>query len=302
MKVRDEPTALLDAIGFWRAGGVLDLRGIREGRMPHLIPIRNRANVTRIAECLCDQGLNVYFGVAPRESGTSGRDGVRCSVACHADVDGVGPLEAFEGACATGLTPSAVVSSGGGTHLYWTLDTPCEDVRRVEIVNFKLARLLGADMACWDASRVLRLPGTKNYPCAKKVATGRKVALTTLDKTTPYVHEIATLEDWLSDIDEQPPERGARVQIGDPPPEPSRELVARLGLRMPPEPTDRSRADYRVAVDAIMRGATAEEAASIVWHAPWSKDRTLGYLSRTITNAADEARDALAAIASGDLP
>ena len=300
--VQYEPTALLDAIGFWRAGGVLDLRGIREGRMPHLIPIRNRANVTRIAECLCDQGLNVYFGVAPRESGTSGRDGVRCSVVCHVDVDGVRPVEAHARAEEACLPPSVVVSSGGGTHLYWTLDTPCEDVRRVEIVNYKLARVLGGDMACWDASRVLRLPGTLNYPCAKKTATGRKVAPVTLEHANDDSFEIAALEDWLSDIDEQPPERGARVQIGDPPPEPSRELVARLGLRMPPEPTDRSRADYRVAVDAIMRGATSEEAASIVWHAPWSKDRTLGYLSRTITNAADEARDALAAIASGDLP
>lgn len=65
--------------------------------------------------------------------------------------------------------PSFVVMSGGGYNAYWALD---EEVADPEPYNRKIASDLGGD-ACWNADRVLRLPGTVNWPNARKRGRGR---------------------------------------------------------------------------------------------------------------------------------
>ncbi len=76
------------------------------------------------------------------------------------------------------VEPSMIVWSGGGLHAYWLLEEPIdisngEAVLEVEASLKGLCDFLGADRAATDASRVMRIPGTWNYPNAKKRAAGR---------------------------------------------------------------------------------------------------------------------------------
>jgi hypothetical protein len=57
-----------------------------------------------------------------------------------------------------------VIASGGGdnVHAYWALTRPVV-LAEIERGNLGLAAALGADTRCADASRILRLPGTRNF-------------------------------------------------------------------------------------------------------------------------------------------
>jgi predicted P-loop ATPase len=74
--------------------------------------------------------------------------------------------------------PTFIVDSGNGFQALWMLDAeqPVNgDVavaEKLEAYNIQLEMLLGAD-ACHDLSRVLRLPGTVNWPTTKKREAGR---------------------------------------------------------------------------------------------------------------------------------
>jgi hypothetical protein len=61
----------------------------------------------------------------------------------------------------TVLPPTIVVSSGNGWHLYWLLDKFNTRRDQLEAVNQALAKSIGAD-AAFDATRLLRVPGTYN--------------------------------------------------------------------------------------------------------------------------------------------
>ena len=75
--------------------------------------------------------------------------------------------------------------SGGGWHLYWKLKevyalVEAEDIARHEYRLKGLADFFGADMAATDASRVMRIPGTVNWPNELKRVKGRVSALCSL--------------------------------------------------------------------------------------------------------------------------
>ena len=65
-----------------------------------------------------------------------------------------------------------VESSPGKWHLYWLLDQPATSLQ-VETSNKALAERLHGDMACWDSTRLLRVPGTQNF----KYSTPKPVGL-----------------------------------------------------------------------------------------------------------------------------
>jgi len=110
---------------------------------------------------------DVYFGVNPRRGRNGTKDAVAYVGAFHVDMDC--PLEdALDRLHSFPLAPSAVVSSGHGAHVYWLLTEPftiesVDDVRRVEAINRGVANALHGDRGAWDASRVLRVPGTISY-------------------------------------------------------------------------------------------------------------------------------------------
>jgi putative DNA primase/helicase len=108
------------------------------------------------------EGRAVFVGVLPRvRRGDGSRRNLAPGWAAWADVDFCDTPEAELPARLAGLpSPSVVVRSGHGLHLYWlmqerTAPPVLEDLSR------RLAARLGADH-CFDAARVLRLPGTLN--------------------------------------------------------------------------------------------------------------------------------------------
>jgi len=59
------------------------------------------------------------------------------------------------------VTPSAIIDSGHGYHVYWRLAYAVDTTEAVE-ANQAIAKWLGADK-CFDAPRILRVPGTRNH-------------------------------------------------------------------------------------------------------------------------------------------
>ncbi|RWN31109.1 MAG: hypothetical protein EOR97_13050 [Mesorhizobium sp.] len=86
----------------------------------------------------------------------------------------------------TDAEPSVLVDSGGGFQALFRLAEPIMLDRTGEMAdevarrNHALAVRFGGDIAAKDVSRVLRLPGTMNWPDKKKREKGRKLAPTTL--------------------------------------------------------------------------------------------------------------------------
>ena len=95
----------------------------------------------------------------------------------HVDVDrpkGGGAwsqAEALQRLDALPIKPSVVISSGNGVQAVWALDTRLEKWGPIEVLNRELARQLGGDN-CHNVDRLLRLPGTVNFPNRAKVARG----------------------------------------------------------------------------------------------------------------------------------
>jgi hypothetical protein len=111
--------------------------------------------------------VEIYFGVAARKDASSGK-AENCSMlgAAFVDVDlkhtpdGLKRIEEFP------LPPSAIVSSGGGRHLYWFLKEPIDlqqENGRVKSVLRRLAIAVGGDLASAEPAHVLRLPDTFNH-------------------------------------------------------------------------------------------------------------------------------------------
>ncbi|MFI0845913.1 phage/plasmid primase, P4 family [Mesorhizobium sp. IMUNJ 23232] len=95
-------------------------------------------------------------------------------------------------------SPTFLIDSGGGYQALWRLEEPMvldgseASADRASAYNFALANQFEGDIAARDVSRVLRLPGTVNWPDAKKRAKGRKHALARLvhsnDQSFPIRH------------------------------------------------------------------------------------------------------------------
>lgn len=99
--------------------------------------------------------------------------------------------------------PSAVIFSGGGYNALWRLETPIpiadetlspqevtaryEDAKRY---NLQLEIMLGGDN-CHNIDRILRLPGSTNWPNAKKRAKGRKPAISRIVKLSDKKYDIS---------------------------------------------------------------------------------------------------------------
>lgn len=76
-------------------------------------------------------------------------------------------------------TPSLVIDSGGGFQAFWRLAEPLningdlDKAREAERYNRALELAFGAD-SCHDVSRIMRTPGTMNWPNKKKRDKGRE--------------------------------------------------------------------------------------------------------------------------------
>jgi hypothetical protein len=92
------------------------------------------------------------------------------------------------------LLPSKVVASGHGFHAYWifkeSLPATTNNIERIESLLRLLADHLGGDLACAEASRLMRLPGTHN-------SKGGCWTETKVIADRPLRYEIDELTEWL---------------------------------------------------------------------------------------------------------
>jgi hypothetical protein len=104
---------------------------------------------------------DVYVGCAPRSRRQGTKDAVSQVWVLWAECDGE---ESAQRLRRFRPLPSLVIASGSGAncHAYWPLTTPLAP-RNAEAANLRLAHAIGADPVCFDASRILRPPGTWNF-------------------------------------------------------------------------------------------------------------------------------------------
>ena len=79
----------------------------------------------------------------------------------------LGALESLD--CA----PSFIIDSGNGLQAFWRLCEEHRDLPEIEAINRQLRDYFDAD-DCWNIDRLMRLPGSVNWPSAVKKARGRK--------------------------------------------------------------------------------------------------------------------------------
>ena len=117
----------------------------------------------------CDEeGADVYFGVGLRQDRDPSARSVHALGCAWVDIDPSGNCDLVEERIAIlnrlrafVPTPSIIISSGHGAHVYWLLEEKASP-ERVRAINLALARTLYADARACDPARVLRIPGTYN--------------------------------------------------------------------------------------------------------------------------------------------
>lgn len=128
-------------------------------------------------------GANVYWTVNPVRAGLHKKPRKNDIVAArfaHVDIDPPkdGSLWSKKAALDTlqghHHAPSFIIDSGNGLQAFWRLAERVEHWQTVEDLNDLLRRHFNAD-ACHNIDRLMRLPGLRNYPNAKKRAAGRRV-------------------------------------------------------------------------------------------------------------------------------
>lgn len=92
--------------------------------------------------------------------------------AVYVDLDDCRTIEEAIARCDDGAlpTPSYAVESGRGVHLYWLLEAvPAQALPVWQAIQTRLISVLGADPACADCTRVLRLVGTRHSKTGAEV-------------------------------------------------------------------------------------------------------------------------------------
>ena len=135
-----------------------------------------------------ESGLNCYF-TPNTPTVDCGRKPTKQQIAAirvvHVDVDPPKDGATFDKDAALATLkadrPTFIIDSGGGLQAYWALGEPIEatDETRgnVEAVNKAVIAKQGGDAAASNVDRVMRIPGTINWPNAKKRAAGRVPAM-----------------------------------------------------------------------------------------------------------------------------
>ncbi|MDY6986418.1 MAG: DNA-primase RepB domain-containing protein [Thermodesulfobacteriota bacterium] len=118
------------------------------------------------AFCQTHARRDLYFAVATRNGGGTKEHIVHIPGAwVDIDFKDIPQAEAKKKLAEFSLRPSFVIRSGGGYHGYWLYKEPLskDDIAEHEYLLKQLASHFEGDMAATDASRILRLPDTKNF-------------------------------------------------------------------------------------------------------------------------------------------
>lgn len=98
-------------------------------------------------------GCGVFVTINQTDGTGRKRDNILGLRAVFCDFDDIEP-----GAGSGALPPSMIVQSKNGKHVYWLI-APNEELSRWSGIQLAMAQKLGADPACHDLSRVMRVPG-----------------------------------------------------------------------------------------------------------------------------------------------
>lgn len=182
---------------------VLGIKGPRDVRQEL---VSTRREVDELAEQYVAEGRNVFFGVAKYATEDNRtKENVRALKAFWLDIDcgeakvQVNPetgrpdgyinqatgLQALKEFCSVvGLPKPTLVNSGGGLHVYWSLE---EEITRAEwepvaerLKDICRTQNFYVDDKVFEAARVLRIPGTYNF----KEETPRPVSIIAVGKPT----------------------------------------------------------------------------------------------------------------------
>jgi hypothetical protein len=218
----------------------------------------------------------------------------------HGDLDpapGESPSDAKKRYCAalasSGLpTPNFLVDTGGGLQMLWHIESiAVEDpaapvVARVEGISKAVMRLLGChDTSTHNCDRILRLPGTTNWPDAKKTAAGRVPVMARLITATDGVHSLDCFPQPSPDARATtgPQDAGDAAEV-DPLKHDWQTVVAKYAPRLKTvhrrimtavslESPNRSRMIFMIAAELYDAGAEWDEIAAVVWRSPYFIDK-----------------------------
>ena len=117
--------------------------------------------------CFLVEDHNCYFGVCPRIRPQGDKASVTHAPGLWADLDfkrfAEGEAGALRKLADFPLRPTWMVATGGGWHLYWQLREAARADAAFEGRLKGIVRVLDADPAATDRSRVLRIPRTFNH-------------------------------------------------------------------------------------------------------------------------------------------
>ena len=268
-----------------------------------LTPGELRSAYSELAALNRKQWANIFVGVNPRErSGATKKRDIRLCRSIWADIDRVSISDATDRWSALELpSPSIVVQSGSGAHLYWLLDTPHElkdneDRRIFELMLQALYRDLRSD-AIHDMGRLLRLPGFLNMKEARNGRTPVPCKLIECDPRRRY--SISVFDRWIvlarsraykKLVDPQLVSDHSRL---DRPGGFDHALVRRALDRLQEKVDDRSRRDYAVVCGLLRLGMTDNEIWRLVRRQSKFRVRGYSYFESTIENAKRDVHDPL---------
>ncbi len=145
-------------------GGHINLRFLPSARN-QFIPLSGIDSIPKILEA--NQNENIFFGVATRIKGDGTKAGIIEIPDLWADIDfkDIDREKVEQRLRDFPLKPTFTINSGGGLHPYFKLREPAtkEDIPRIENLLRRLTSYFGGDMASTDASRILRVPDSKNF-------------------------------------------------------------------------------------------------------------------------------------------
>lgn len=154
---------------------------------PNGVGVHGRDFGERVEEALADaakanaNGFNIYWTVNRVGAGLHkkpGKHDIRAARFVHVDIDPPKSGGAFDRAEITAALqeiacpPSFIIDSGGGLQAFWRLEAPCANLASIEAINLQVRDWFEAD-ACQNIDRLMRVPGSVNYPDKRKVARGR---------------------------------------------------------------------------------------------------------------------------------
>lgn len=234
---------------------------------------------TRWATAQNSAGKGVYFTVNLTKHGLNKKPGKEDIVAarfCHCDIDPPADGRAWDREEVLSklirlrAAPSLVVDSGNGFQPLWRLDHAPTEHGPVEGINQSIAKEFDGD-SCHNIDRLLRVPGTVNYPNAKKRSKGRLPVMASLAHVASGdgIHRFAELAREFPPIpkeDEGDPQDEFKGDIGLLTPDDLglSQLSPLRSVIVHPAGKDRSADGLRAAGDMLRAGFTKAQVLGIL--------------------------------------